>query len=414
MNAELVAVGTELLLGEISNTDGQYISQKLADLGINVFYHTVVGDNPARLEQVLREAGKRSDLVITTGGLGPTYDDLTKEIICRVFDRELVLHEASLDRIKAFFAERDRPMTENNIKQAYLPRDCTVFENDWGTAPGCAFDAGGCIVAMLPGPPRECRPMTDHRLVPYLAAMADGVIYSDSVRICGMGESAVEALLRPMMENAVNPTVAPYCKLGEVELRVTARAKTEEEAKALTAPVVADIRKALGDVVYGVNVDSLEQAVVAALYDRRLTLAAAESCTGGLVSKRITDVSGSSAVFLGGAVTYANSVKERVLGVKAETLASFGAVSPETAEEMARGVCLLTGADIGVSLTGIAGPGGGTAEKPVGLVYLGLCCGGKTEVRELRLGGRSRERADIRGIAANTALKAVLDAVAKI
>ncbi|MGN1450906.1 MAG: competence/damage-inducible protein A, partial [Eubacteriales bacterium] len=369
MNAELVAVGTELLLGEISNTDGQYISQKLANLGINVFYHTVVGDNPARLEQVLREAGKRSDLVITTGGLGPTYDDLTKEIICRVFDRELVLHEASLDRIKAFFAERDRPMTENNVKQAYLPRDCTVFENDWGTAPGCAFDAGGCIVAMLPGPPRECRPMTDHRLVPYLAAMADGVIYSDSVRICGMGESAVEALLRPMMENAVNPTVAPYCKLGEVELRVTARAKTEEEAKALTAPVVADIRKALGDVVYGVNVDSLEQAVVAALDEKHLTLAAAESCTGGLVSKRITDVSGSSAVFLGGAVTYANSVKERVLGVKAETLASFGAVSPETAEEMARGVCLLTGADIGVSLTGIAGPGGDTPEKPVGLVY---------------------------------------------
>lgn len=413
MNAELIAVGTELLLGEISNTDGQYISQKLAGLGINVFYHTVVGDNPARLEAVLRDAAKRSDIVITTGGLGPTYDDLTKELICRVFGKKLVLHEESLRRIEGFFADRGRPMTENNIKQAYLPEGCEVFSNDWGTAPGCAFKAENCVVAMLPGPPRECRPMTDLRLVPYLASLSDGVIYSDSIRICGMGESAVEALLRPIMENAVNPTVAPYCKLGEVELRVTAKAESEAEAKALTAPVVEEIKSALGDVVYGVNVDSLEQAVVAGLRDAGLKLATAESCTGGLVSKRITDVSGSSEVFLGGVVSYANSVKQNVLGVKAETLASVGAVSAGTAEQMARGVCALTGADVGVSLTGIAGPGGGTEEKPVGLVYMGLCRGDKVTVTELRIGSRGRTRDDIRSQAATTALKAVLDEIRK-
>ncbi len=413
MNAELIAVGTELLLGEISNTDGQYISQKLAGLGINVFYHTVVGDNPARLEAVLRDAAKRSDIVITTGGLGPTYDDLTKELICRVFGKKLVLHQESLRRIEGFFADRGRPMTENNIKQAYLPEGCEVFSNDWGTAPGCAFKAENCVVAMLPGPPRECRPMTDLRLVPYLASLSDGVIYSDSVRICGMGESAVEALLRPIMENAVNPTVAPYCKLGEVELRVTAKAGSEAEAKALTAPVVEEIKSALGDVVYGVNVDSLEQAVVAGLRDAGLKLATAESCTGGLVSKRITDVSGSSEVFLGGVVSYANSVKQNVLGVKEETLASVGAVSAGTAEQMARGVCALTGADVGVSLTGIAGPGGGTEEKPVGLVYMGLCRGEKVTVTELRIGSRGRTRDDIRSQAATTALKAVLDEIRK-
>ena len=413
MNAELIAVGTELLLGEISNTDGQYISQKLASLGINVFYHTVVGDNPARLEKVLEDAARRSDLVITTGGLGPTYDDLTKELICKVFGRKLVLHEESLARIEAFFADRGKPMTENNVKQAYLPEGCTVFANDWGTAPGCAFEAEGCVVAMLPGPPRECRPMTDLRLVPYLASKGDGVIYSDSIRICGMGESAVEAVLRPIMENAVNPTIAPYCKLGEVELRVTAKAESEEAAKALTAPVVSEIKEILGDVVYGVNIDNLEQAVVLALKNKGLTLATAESCTGGLVSKRITDVSGSSEVFLGGVVSYANSVKENVLGVKVETLASVGAVSAETAREMARGVCTLTGADIGVSLTGIAGPGGGSEEKPVGLVYMGLCRGENVTVTELRIGSRGRTRDDIRSQAATTALKAVLDEVRK-
>ena len=413
MNAELIAVGTELLLGEISNTDGQYISQKLASLGINVFYHTVVGDNPARLEKVLEDASRRSDLVITTGGLGPTYDDLTKELICKVFGRKLVLHEESLARIEAFFTDRGKPMTENNIKQAYLPEGCTVFSNDWGTAPGCAFETENCTVAMLPGPPRECRPMTDLRLVPYLAKKGDGVIYSDSVRICGMGESAVEDILRPIMENAVNPTVAPYCKLGEVELRVTAKAESEVAAKALTAPVVEKIKEILGDVVYGVNVDNLEQAVVAELKNKGLTLATAESCTGGLVSKRITDVSGSSEVFLGGVVSYANSVKEKVLDVKSETLVSVGAVSAETAGEMAKGVCALTGADVGVSLTGIAGPGGGSEEKPVGLVYMGLCRGEKVSVTELRIGSRGRTRDDIRSQAATTALKAVLDEIRK-
>jgi nicotinamide-nucleotide amidase len=247
--------------------------------------------------------------------------------------------------------------------------------------------------------------------VPYLAARADGVIRSDVVRVCGIGESAVEAMLRPMMEHAVNPSVAPYCKLGEVELRVTARAGTEAEARALTAPAVEAICLALGDAVYGVNVPGLEHAVVEALAAKKLTLSTAESCTGGLVAKRVTDVPGASAVFLGGVVSYANEVKQNVLGVPAETLAAHGAVSPETAEAMARGVCRLTGSDVGVSLTGIAGPGGGTAEKPVGLVYIGLCVRGGTRVSELRAGSVNRGRDDIRSLAATRALKLVFDAV---
>ena len=411
MSAEIISVGTELLLGEIANTDAQYVSECLSELGIDLYYHTVVGDNPGRLTDVLRLARSRSNLIITTGGLGPTYDDLTKEVICKTLDLPLELHEPSLERMRGFFADTGREMTENNVKQAYLPRGCTVFDNDWGTAPGCAAEADGVTVVMLPGPPRECRPMMKERVMPYLRARSEKAIVSSEVRIFGMGESAVEALLRDKMEHALNPTIAPYCKDGEVMLRVTASAACEAEARAMLPPVVAELKSVLGDVVYGVDVGSLEESVVALLAERGLTMACAESCTGGLVAKRITDIPGSSAVFLGGVVSYANDVKRDVLGVPERLLREYGAVSRPVAAYMARNTAKLTGADVAVALTGIAGPSGGSAEKPVGLVYAGLTLRGATCVQELRLGGRTRDRAYIRQLAASHALAMVRRAV---
>ncbi len=409
--AEIISVGTELLLGEIANTDAQYLSECLAELGIDLFYHTVVGDNPGRLTDVLRTAKSRSDLILTTGGLGPTYDDLTKEVICETLGLPLVLHEPSLERMKGFFADMGREMTENNIKQAYLPQGCTVFDNDWGTAPGCAASADGVTIIMLPGPPRECRPMMRQCVMPYLRARSEKALVSSEVHIFGMGESAVEAILHDRMANAQNPTIAPYCKDGEVMLRVTAAAPTEAEARQMLPPVLDELHETLGDLIYGVDVDSLEACVVSALAERHLTLACAESCTGGLVAKRITDVAGSSAVLLGSIVSYANSVKADVLQVPEQLLEQHGAVSRPVAAYMARGAALATGADIAVSLTGIAGPGGGTPEKPVGLVYAGLYLRGAIYVRELHLGGRTRDRAYIRHLAASNALSMILRAV---
>ncbi len=405
MNAEIVSVGTELLLGDIANTDAQFISQRLAEIGINVFYHTVVGDNPGRLKDVISLASKRSDLIITTGGLGPTYDDLTKEVICQTFGLSLVLHEPSLERIRSFFASRGKEMTENNTKQAYLPENCTVLENDWGTAPGCAVRAGNTTLIMLPGPPRECQPMVTERMIPYLKQQADHVIRSHVMRIFGMGESAVEALLREKMEHAQNPTVAPYCKDGEVLLRITAAAPTEEAADDLIAPKILELREILGETVYGVDVDSLEETVLSLLRERKMTLAVAESCTGGLLGKRLTDVAGSSEVFLGGVISYANQVKADLLGVPEQILARHGAVSIPVAAYMARGAARCTGADCALALTGIAGPGGGSEEKPVGLVYVGLYFKGVVTVKEFRLGGRNRDRAYIRWLAASHALE---------
>lgn len=375
MRCELIAVGTELLLGEIANTDAQVISRGLAELGINVYHHTVVGDNPARLTQVLETAKSRSDIIITTGGLGPTADDLTKETIAACFGKKLYMDPEQQQRLHARMSSN---MTPNNEKQAMLPEGCEVLVNDWGTAPGCAFYADGCHVLMLPGPPSECTPMFQYRARPYLERMCcDGqVIRSRFLKIFGMGESAVEDKLAYLMNSLQNPTAAPYAKEGECEVRVTARAESEQAAYAMIDPVVGEIRQVLGDVVYGVDVTSLEEVVVRGLIERGLTLATAESCTGGLLGKRLTDISGSSACYLGGVVSYANEVKAGVLGVRGETLQAHGAVSPETAIEMARGVRRITGADIGISTTGVAGPGGGSPEKPVGTVYIGLCAPG--------------------------------------
>ena len=410
MRVEIIAVGTELLLGEIANTDAQDVSAGLAELGFATLYHTVVGDNPDRLRDVLKRALERADVIITTGGLGPTYDDLTKELCAEVFGAKLVLHEPSLARIRTFFDSIGRQMTPNNEKQAYLPENCTVFDNDWGTAPGCAMEKDGRYLLMLPGPPSECRPMFRYRAMPYLAALSGGAIHSDWVRLFGIGESAMEDTLRPLMESAVNPSLAPYAKEGECLVRVTARADTPEAAAALCEPFVKTVCERMGDWVYGVNVDSLEEAAVTALKESGRTVACAESCTGGLLSKRITDVPGASAVFPGTAVTYSNEAKIRMLGVRPETLAAHGAVSAETAREMAAGVRAAFGTDFGLAVTGIAGPASDDTAKPVGLVYVALASAGGVEVQECHFRG---PRPRVRHSSASTALNMLRRAALK-
>ncbi|WP_294472252.1 competence/damage-inducible protein A [uncultured Intestinimonas sp.] len=390
--AELIAVGTELLLGSIANTDAQMISQGLSALGINVYYHTVVGDNPERLRSAVDIAKGRADILITTGGLGPTCDDLTKQTLADAFGLPLEFHQPSAARIAGYFQRLHptRPMTENNLQQAMLPKGCTVLENDWGTAPGCAFQAQGVHVIMLPGPPRECRAMFTHRALTYLRTLSDGAIVSRTLKIFGMGESSVEALLREQMNAMTNPTLAPYAKEGEVELRITAKAPSEAEARALIAPVEAQLRALLGDVVYGADVKNLESAVFALLKDRGLTFGAAESCTGGLIAKRMTDLPGASAVFRGGVVSYTNAVKHSVLGVPQALLDQFGAVSPQVAQAMAEGARRVLDCGLAVSTTGVAGPDTDERGNPVGLVYVALAGPDFCHVRELRLGASGR------------------------
>ena len=410
LTCELLAVGTELLLGEIANTDAQMLSQGLSELGISVYHHTVVGDNPQRLKETVEIAKKRADIIITTGGLGPTADDLTKETIAAAFGKKLVLDRPSLERLYSRWSFGT--MTKNNERQAWLPEGCTVLVNDWGTAPGCVFEAEGCTVIMLPGPPRECKAMWEHRARPYLEKMTGGAIVSHFIRLYGIGESAMEDKIAYIMDKAVNPSAAPYAKEGECLVRVTAKGETHEEAEELTKPLRDEICDVLKDYVYGIDANSIEEVVVALLKEKKLTIATAESCTGGYISKRLTDIPGASEVFLGGLVTYSNESKINLLGVNAETIEKRGAVSRETAYEMASKVAEKMGADIGVGITGIAGPGGGSEEKPVGLVYAGVCFKGETEVFELpRRKNSTRER--IRLSAASSALDLVRRQVLK-
>ncbi len=403
MRTEIIAVGTELLLGEIVNTDAPMIAQGLAELGIGVYFQTVCGDNPDRLKSVLEVAKQRADLIITTGGLGPTADDLTKETIAAAFGKGLVRDEESMARLREHF--KGRTMTKNNEKQADVPEGCTVFQNDWGTAPACAFEGEGCLVVMLPGPPRECTPLFREKVMPFLEKRRGGALCSRYVKVFGMGESEMASRLSRQMDTWENPTAAPYAKEGECLVRITAMGKDKEEAFAMTEPAVREVRQVLGDVVYGVDVDSLEQVVVQEMTARGLTLATAESCTGGLMGKRITDVPGASACYLGGVVSYQNEVKENLLGVRHETLITKGAVSEDTACQMAEGVRKALGADIGISTTGVAGPGGGTPEKPVGLIYVGISTKDKTWAVRILRPRQSRE--SLRRLASSTAFDLV-------
>lgn len=401
--AELIAVGTELLLGNIANTDAQMISQGLSQLGINVYYHTVVGDNPQRVRQAVDIARGRADILITTGGLGPTCDDLTKVAVAQAFGKELVYHEPSAQRIRERFAARGTPVTENNFQQAMVPEGCTVLDNDWGTAPGVAFASGGTHVLMLPGPPRECEKMFRHRALPYLQKLSDGVIASRTVKTFGIGESAAEALLRDLMNALHNPTLAPYAKPTGTELRITAHAPTREEALRLIAPVEEQVKAILGDKVIGVDVDSLEEVCFALLKDRGLTVGTAESCTGGLMAKLLTDLPGSSAVFRGGVVSYTDAVKRGLLGVPEAMLAQYGAVSPQVAQAMAQGARAALGCDLALAATGVAGPDPDDRGNPIGLVYLALAWEGGCQVVPFRAGTQA-ERERVRRMAAWTGL----------
>ena len=404
--AEIIAVGTELLLGNIANTNAQTLSQSLSTLGINVFWHTVVGDNPERLAEAVEVARHRADILITTGGLGPTYDDLTKQTICAAFGRKLVFHPDILEDIRDFYTKNlHAPMPENNRQQAELPEGCTIFDNPVGTAPGCAFEAGGVHVLMLPGPPHEMETMLHRWVEPYLRTLSKEVIVSHDIMTFGLGESYVDQLLHEKMSHMGNPTLATYAKPCEVRLRATAKAESPQAAEAMLSPVVEQVREALGEYVYGVDVKDLAQVCMEELLKKHLTLATAESCTGGLVARRITALPGASKVYRGGVVSYWTEVKAAVLGVPQKTLDTYGAVSEQTARAMAEGARKITGAEIAVSVTGVAGPDPDERNNPVGLVFIGLATPEGTFCRRTESGRRRRDR--IQDLAANHALDMV-------
>jgi len=415
-SAEILCVGTELLLGEIINTNAAYISLRLAELGISVYHQSVVGDNPDRLAEELRASLSRADPVILTGGLGPTADDLTKETAARLFGLELVEDEKALSDIKEFFDRTGRAMSVNNEKQALVPKGSTVLYNDWGTAPGIAIegaagsDLEGKTAILLPGPPREMRNMFEVRVKPYLAARSGSVIVSKNLHLIGIGESAAESLLRPLIDQCDNPTLAPYAKDGEVRFRITALADSREKGMAMCDALADKVSKSeVGRFIYGSDVGSMEKAVADALAESGETVATAESCTGGLIAKRLTDLPGVSSVFLGGAVTYSNEAKMKMLGVSKESLDRYGAVSEQVALEMARGIREVLGSDFGISTTGIAGPGGGTPEKPVGTVYIAVDSRYGSTVKRLPL-SPMRDREYIRTVSATNAMSLILEA----
>ncbi len=392
MTVEIIAVGTEILLGNIVNTNAAYLAEKCAALGLSCYHQDVVGDNEERLSETLKLALSRADIILLSGGLGPTQDDLTKEAAAKVFGKELYLHEPSREAIRQFFAERKMEITENNWKQAMVPEGCIVVENPGGTAPGIIMAENGKHVVLMPGPPGELIPMFERSIMPYLAGLQSGVIYSQTVKICGVGESMAESMVEDLVESQGNPTIATYAKTGEVHLRVTATAHDEKEAKKLVKPVVKELKGRFGNHVYTTdNAVTLEKAVVDLLAANKLTACTVESCTGGMLSARLINVPGVSEVFKSGYVTYSNKSKRRLLGIKKNLLLKHGAVSEQIAREMAKTAASLARTDVSVSTTGIAGPDGGTPEKPVGLVYIGCNVCGKITVKECRFHG-SREK----------------------
>ena len=399
-NTEIISVGTEILLGHITNTDARDISEMLSRIGINVKYHTVVGDNPERLRACVEIAKSRADIIITTGGLGPTCDDLTKQILAESFSLKLVQNDDEVKFLHEFIRNK-RNFTPNNFQQAMLPEGCTVFHNLWGTAPGCAFQAEGKTVIMMPGPPVECVPMFRTYGVPYLRSLSDEEIVSHSIRVFGIGESAIDDMFADEMNVMVNPTMAPYAKECDCLLQVTAKAGSEAEAEKMMAPVIAHVKERLGDFVYGMDVECIEEAVFPLLKDKGLTFATAESCTGGEIAKRFTDIPGASNVFLGGAVVYTNEVKARLLGLDPKMIEEKGAVSREVAVALAEQVRRLTGADIGIGVTGLAGPDGDGVHE-VGTVFVSMSVEGNTYVRALSLGPK-RTRSYIRRMSGNHA-----------
>jgi len=392
MQVELLSVGTELLLGQIVDTNAAHLAGKLSELGVNVYHKTTVGDNAERLAAALRICLGRSDVVLATGGLGPTKDDITAAVVAQVMGVRLAEDEATSEKIRSFARQRGIRLLDSLLKQAFVPEGAQVVPNPVGTAPGFILARDSKTVIALPGVPAEMKAMAGQTVLPYLAQRVQeesggSVILSRVLRLAGIGESQAEAELADLIEKQTNPTMAPYAKTYEVHLRVTARAPNRTEAEALIAPVETEIRRRLGDHVYGADEETLEAIIGGMLRSAGLTLAVAESCTGGLIGHRITNVPGSSDYFLAGLSTYSNESKAKLIHVPEDTLAAHGAVSAETAAAMAEGVRRATGADVGLSSTGIAGPTGGTPTKPVGLVYLGRSDKSETMTEELRLRG---------------------------
>lgn len=407
MIAELVCVGTELLLGNIVNTNAAYLAEKCAGLGLSMYYQSVVGDNEERMTKVIRQAMERSDVVILCGGLGPTQDDLTKEVAAKVMGKKLVEDAHTRKCIQEYMdhylsSHPGLRLAENNWKQAMVPEDALILDNANGTAPGLIMEENGKIMILLPGPPNELRPMFEEQVSPYLREKQPEIIYSRMVKICGVGESMVEDAIRDLIDSQSNPTIATYAKTGEVHLRVTARAGDVADAKKLIKPVVKELKLRFGEKIYTTEEKkTLEECVVELLKDRKLELTTVESCTGGALTARIVNVPGTSDVLKQGLITYSNKAKRKFTLVKKSTLKDEGAVSARTAKEMAQGAISSTGCDISVSVTGLAGPDGGTKEKPVGLVYIGCSCKDKTEVREFHFNGnrsKIREQAVVQGL----------------
>ena len=400
VSAEIICVGTELILGDVLDTNSQFLSKELALMGINVYYRSTVGDNVNRLKSVVEIAKGRSNLIIFTGGLGPTKDDLTVKTVAEVFGIPLVENKEAVKRMRAYFEKLQRPFSENNLSQALVPEGATVFQNENGTAPGNAFKKDGITVIFLPGPPREMKMMFEKSVRPFLEEYCGGRIRSHFVNLFGISESRVDEITEDL-QNSSNPTVAPYAKNGECYLRVTAKAETEEDCEKLCNEMIEKIKARLRVYIYGIDVDSLQQTVVDLLKSKNLTVATAESVTAGYISKRITEIAGASEVFTCGAVTYSNEIKSKMIGVSEKTLNEQTAVSEDVAKQMAKGVRLLSGCNIGLSITGYAGPK--FADEEVGLCYIGLSDEKGEYVIRVRKGDRN-DREYVRFVMASEAL----------
>lgn len=385
MKTAILSVGTEILFGQIVNTNTVYLSQQMNMLGFDVMYHYTVGDNPKRVEEMIDLAFQDCDLILTTGGLGPTQDDLTKEVACKALDDTLVMMDDVLEEITKYFKALGREMTENNKKQAIMPSRATVFHNDAGTAPGFALEKDGKYIICMPGPPREMKRMFQKSVVPFLQSMIDGALYYRQIRFFGIGESMLETQLLDLIDNQTDPTLATYAKEGECSLRIASKRATEEEAEHAVDEMLEMVKERVGHYIYSCDDEELAQVVADRLMEQGLTLSSAESCTGGMFASTMTDIPGISQCFDRGLVTYNNQAKMEELGVSAETLEKFGAVSEETALEMVEGLKRVSGSDVCISVTGIAGPGGGSEEKPVGLVYIGFSYGDKKICKKIQM-----------------------------
>jgi nicotinamide-nucleotide amidase len=389
---EILSVGTELLLGQILNTNAQYLAVQLSLMGIDVYYQTTVGDNAARLSETLMRALSRSDAVILTGGIGPTQDDITKEVVASALGLPMEDHEPTIRRLEAFYARRGWAMTPNNLRQAAFPRGAVILENANGTAPACIVETGGKAIVVLPGPPNEMQSLFETQVKPYLETKSESAIASRVLRIIGMGESSVEHAIREIIDSQTNPTVAPYATFGEVTLRITAKCRKGEDPAPLLDGTESRIRSILGEYVYAVDAPGMEHVVAGLLMRSNKRLAVAESCTGGMVASALVKVPGISAALTEGVVAYSDEAKVRRLGVRRETLEKFGAVSAETAKEMAAG--LLGGADVALSVTGIAGPGGRERRQAGGPRVHGCRRQGRLRGEAVQLLGRPRADQD--------------------